>query len=114
MKIIFILFSITIMIHSSQCDSEKTSAPKMTFEPCYTDRESTVEVEAVKMSCVMQGERIVLIVNDQNERYSVCNHSEFEWDANDQYEISGICYEIKPNERWPGTPFQVTKARKLK
>ncbi|GLR16258.1 hypothetical protein [Portibacter lacus] len=79
--------------------------------PCYTDREVTKKIESVKLTCTSTGDLTLLEDKETGSRYSVCNASDYALKDSTEYIISGIVYKVKPNERWPGTPFEITKLK---
>jgi hypothetical protein len=104
-----ILFSSLVM---SLLFSFATCGQKVAMEPCFTDRVITEKLESVLVKCLRTGEQHILVNEETNSRYAVCNSEEFEIKADLYYVISGTTYEMKPNERWPGTPLQLAIVKK--
>lgn len=110
--------SIFLFGYFSDCQSKtindevKEIPEQNAFIPCYTDREVTEEISSIIMTCKSQGEMVILENAEEGKRYSVCNSVDYSFQADGKYIVSGICYKIKPNERWPGTPFQITSLKK--
>lgn len=105
-----IIFSFFILL-SFECESVKSKS--LTQEPCFTDRKVTEEIANIKVTCIEMGDQFILQETDGPRRFAVCNELDDQLIDSLNYLVSGICYEIKPNERWPGTPFQVTKISRL-
>ncbi len=89
---------------TSNCDGTKNIPG-----PCFTDREITSTLENIDLKCLEVGEQYVSVNEKNQARYSVCNSAQHLMRKGLKYTVSGVSYEIKPNERWPGTPFQITK-----
>ena len=109
MKLLTVIFALTYMLNINQCHNTDTAQVDQSSEPCYTDREKTEEISEVRMICMMLGDGVLLHIDgNKSKRYSVCNQTKYTFEEGKAYTISGICYKVKPNERWPGTPFQIT------
>ncbi len=100
----------TAPIKGEQID--QSNSTMTVIQPCYSDRSVVEELDNLEMTCMLQGDGIILEIKEENKRFSVCNSDQFEWEADAKYMVSGKCYEIKPNERWPGTPFEIGIATK--
>jgi len=90
----------------------KCGSTTVTSEPCFQDREVVDLVENMKVVCTTTEAFVLFQRQDNNERYSICNSEDFEIEKGASYTISGKKYETMPNERWPGTPFEITKLKK--
>ena len=106
MKILLSFFLLSMVLSFNVCNQtvDKT--------PCFTDRSVTGKLEGKEVKCSIFGEQFILLNEKENTRYVVCNSGEFELIGSNIYIISGSTYEIKANERWPGTPLQLASAKK--
>ncbi|WP_235295722.1 hypothetical protein [Portibacter marinus] len=91
----------------SDCGSEK-----VVNEPCFTDRAVVETITNIVVECTSNEAFVLLQRTDGNERYSICNSDLFEIQEGMTYTISGKKYEMKPNERWPGAPLELTQLKK--
>ena len=103
MKILLFSIAISFMLGNTICSSASLT------EPCYSDRKVTEELLELPFTCMKIGEDFYLRSENGNKRYQVCNIDEHKITEGSSYVVSGQCYEMFPNERWPGTPFQITK-----
>lgn len=104
-----ISWSVFILLSSLMLECKSTI---ISSDPCFTDRNVIDTITELKVSCKDIGNTIVLYADD-NKRFSVCNADAYQYEAGKHYLISGKTYEIKPNERWPGTPLEVTEIKKI-
>ena len=107
MKITLLSLFMVLILQIDDCN------PSSNVEPCFTDREVSEEIVDVEVECIKIGDEFYFSQKAQSKRYTICNAKDFDLKENVRYKISGICYEVKPNERWPGTPFQLTKLKTL-
>ena len=91
------------MLGNSDCSSATLS------EPCYSDRKVTEELADISLVAMKIGEDFYLRSENGNKRYQVCNIAEHPISVGSSYIVSGECYEMFSNERWPGTPFKIIK-----
>ena len=103
MKMLLFSMALSFILGSSDCSSAALS------EPCYSDRKVTEELVDISLTSMKIGEDYYLRSENGNKRYQVCNRAKHSMNEGSSYVVSGLCYEIFANERWPGTPFQITK-----
>lgn len=106
MKILLSFFLLSMALAFNVC-SQTVNTPT-----CFTDRTITGKVKGEEVKCMTDGEQFILISKDESTRYAVCNSDDFDLIMDSSYFVSGSTYEIKANERWPGTPFQLVSAKK--
>ena len=102
----FLIFSIF-----TECNYSKHSGLEINKDNCFPDRAVTKSIEDITVTCIRVGDSIIFSQN--NTRYAACNADDMKIKEGAKYQISGKCYEIKPNERWPGTPFEITALKSL-
>ena len=101
MKILVFSFFIQLLLFNSNC----VSIPKN--ELCYPDRKVTEDIKDISMECILIGNDPFLAIKSESKRYQVCNAEKFNLEEGKTYIVNGFCFEIKSNERWAGTPFQL-------
>lgn len=109
MKSILILLNLTLLMSAGTCTSQNINS-----KTCYEDRKVTEEMENLMLTCMMIGEDYFLKNENGNKRYLVCNSDDVKLEVDKTYIVNGLIYEMKANERWPGTPFQLTSIKILK
>ena len=105
MKILLITLLSFFSMSISDCGNQVAA------DPCFTEREVTAEIENIDLKCLRTGEQNILENVSSKARYSVCNSASHTMEEGKSYVVSGKVYEIKPNERWPGTPLEITKVK---
>ena len=104
MKIVLLSFGLLFL---GQCGTQKAMV-----KPCYTDRKVNSNIKKMALECFRAGEDNILEDADTNVRYSACNSDEPPMKVGESYIVSGIAYEMKSNEKWPGIPLQITASVK--
>ena len=108
------IFLIGILIFKSSCDSTSVVSDSVKLASCdYKDRSTTEklkEIEATITYLNNEGTIIVLVpINDKTNRFVACNLPEIASKKDGTVVlISADVKEIKPNERWAGTPIEIT------
>ena len=100
-------FVILGLLLASTCNINSTKV-----DDCHSDRETTEVIDNQKGTIMKVSEDMYLIAlenSDNNTRYSPCNLDDKWKVADKKITFSGMVKEIFPNERWPGTPFVITK-----
>ncbi len=98
-------YLLSILISSSTCGGGNNQID-IKHENCYPDRAVEKEVIDETMTCKMIAGEMMLQAT--STRYIPCNIDSMELELGKEYKVSGKVYEIKPNERWAGTPFEIT------
>lgn len=96
---------ITLFLTAINCNGDKNPAIIIN-ENCYPGRAVVEEVVDEIMTCKMIAGQMML--KTSSTRYIPCNIDSLNLVLEIDYKISGKVYEIKPNERWAGTPFEIT------
>lgn len=105
MKIFLSSLVFSFLISFNNCNQKRAD------EPCFTDRSVAETLKDVEIKCTADGEQYLLFDEKEKTRFAVCNNDHFEFNLNAYYIISGVTYEVKPYERWAGTPLQLASAR---
>ncbi len=79
---------------------------------CFPDRSVVENIQDTEVRCITADEVILLEESESKRRFSVCNLKDNHFTAEQNYLVTGVVYETKPNERWPGSPFQVQEVKK--
>lgn len=106
MKILLSFFLLSMALSFNVCNQSVNT------KPCFTDRSITGKLKGEEVKCMIVGGQFILISEEESTRYAVCNSDAFDLILDSFYIISGSTYEIKANERWPGTPLQLDSAKK--
>lgn len=103
----YVSFVILGLILTSTCNRSSTKV-----DDCHSDRETTEVIDNQKGTILKMSDDMYLIVlenNDNSTHYSPCN-LDGKWKvAGKKITFSGMVKQIFPNERWPGTPFVISK-----
>lgn len=105
MHAITLISAFLILLQIANCNQDKPS-----IDPCFTDRKITEQIKEAKMECISVNDDMI-ILKSETGRYSVCNAEGKSIIKGEEYLISGQCFETLPNERWPGTPFQIIQLK---
>lgn len=107
-------FLIALLIFKSSCDTASVESDAIKLETCDDADRATVEklsnIEATVTYLNNEGSIVVIVPDaDKTKRFVACNLPE-EVSKKDGTSIilSGNVKEIKPNERWAGTPIEMT------
>ena len=87
----------------------ETSKTQHFSEDCYPDRKTVSGITRVTGRILKVGSiYAIALIDDDSRRYGPCNLTE-QWQEEGKVVIfSGDVKEIRPNERWPATPFVLT------
>jgi hypothetical protein len=112
-----LIFLIGILIFKSSCDSASVESDAIKLVGCdYKDRATTEKVSNLEATVTYlnnEGSIIVLVpMSDKTKRFAACNLPDVASKKDGTVVIiSADIKEIKPNERWAGTPIELTKLK---
>lgn len=115
---IFKLISMYIVIFSMigcSVNKGKDGLPGLKTDDCYKERKtvSTVVDQEAKLSLI--GETwVMILVNDDTQRYGACNMVEYTFAEGDKVIFSADVKETMPNERWAFIPCVLKKLDQVK